>query len=95
MPPAVESREPWSLLLLARFPGTGGASPPGGFGAPPSIGIGGAPPTGGPDEEEDLLTTGAERSLVTAFLRALPLEMSDRRAFYCQLVSLIISMAAI
>lgn len=68
----MDDAPPSSLLLLARFPGTGGASPPGGFGAPPIPGTGGAPPTGGPEESEPLATMGAERSLVTAFLRALP-----------------------
>lgn len=64
---------PWSLLLLARFPGTDGARP-GTGGAPPIFGTGGAPPTAGAAEELDSLPTcGAERSLVTAFLRALPL----------------------
>lgn len=67
-----DATDPSSLLLLARFPGTGGASPPGGFGAPPRPGMGGAPPTGGPEEFGVLPTIGAERSLVTAFLRALP-----------------------
>lgn len=68
---------PWSLLLLARFPGTGGASPPG-LAIP---GTGGAPPRGdGPDPPEDLATIGAERSLVTVFFRALPLLMSARSA---------------
>lgn len=81
------SLDPWSLLLLARFPGTGGARPPGGFGAPPKLGMGGAPPTGGPDEEDDLSTMGAERSLVTAFFKALPLLISDKRAFYVDVVS--------
>lgn len=82
-----------SLSLLALlFPGTGGARPPGGVGAPrpmppippipmPSPGTGGAPPTGGPPPPPDgLLTIGADRSLVTAFLRARPLVMSPRRA---------------
>lgn len=70
---------PWSLLLLARLPGAGGASPPGGLGAEP--GTGGAPPTGGPPPPEGVPTAGAERSFVTVFLRALPLPMSDSRAF--------------
>lgn len=65
---------PWSLLLLALFPGTGGARPPGGFGAPPIPGTGGAPPTGGPEDEDDELPTwGADRSFVTAFFKAFPL----------------------
>jgi hypothetical protein len=81
-PPLAEAwPAPWSLLLRALLPGTGGARPPGGFGAPPMPGIGGAPPTGGPDEDEDAeATCGAERSFVTAFLRARPLWMSERRA---------------
>lgn len=36
----------------------------------------------GPDEEDVLPTTGAERSLVTVFLRDLPLLMSASRAFW-------------
>ena len=80
MPEAVVWLDPWSLLLLALFPGTGGASPPGGLGAPPIPGTGGAPPTGGPDDEDVLPTWGADRSLVTAFLKALPLWISERRA---------------
>lgn len=62
----------WSLLLRALFPpfGTGGASPPDGFDIP---GIGGAPPNGAdPDPPETFPTIGADRSFVTAFLRALP-----------------------
>lgn len=77
------SRPLWSLLLLARFPGTGGARPPGGLGAPPKPGTGGAPPRGGPPEEpppEEPPTIGADLSFVTAFLRALPFVMSERRA---------------
>jgi hypothetical protein len=35
----------------------------------------------GPDEDDDLAIAGAERSLVTAFLRALPLLMSASSAF--------------
>lgn len=63
-PPAGAPPElsPVSLLLLARLPpGTGGASPPGGFGAMP--GTGGAP-IGGPEgPSRTLPTCGAERSL--------------------------------
>ncbi len=71
--PAEATPVPWSLLLLARFPGTGGARP----------GTGGAPPTAGPDDDvPPPATAGAERSFVTAFLRALPLPMSARRAPY-------------
>lgn len=73
MPDGPVLPDPWSLLLLALFPGTGGAKPPG---------TGGAPPTGGPDEEDDFSIDGAERSFVTAFFRALPFVMSDNRAFY-------------
>lgn len=36
---------------------------------------------GGPDDEVALPTMGAERSLVTAFLRALPLWISESKAF--------------
>ena len=68
--------DPWSLLLLAR-PGVGGARPPG---------MGGASPTGGPPDDDDSLpTSGAERSLVTAFFRDLPFWISERRAFYVHL----------
>lgn len=76
---SIPAPEACSLSLRARLPGTGGA-PPGGFGAPPMTGIGGAPPTGGPDDEDDLPTTGADRSFVTAFFSALPLWISDRSA---------------
>jgi hypothetical protein len=73
--------EPVSLLLLIRFPGTGGASPPGAFGMPPKPGTGGAPPTGGPDEDDALPSmAGADLSLVTAFFKALPFEISESRA---------------
>lgn len=71
-------RLPWSLLLLALFPGTGGARPPGGLAIP---GTGGAPPTGaGPEPPDTFPTIGADRSFVTAFLRAFPLLISARRA---------------
>lgn len=83
MPAPELSRPLWSLLLLARFPGAGGASPPGGLGMPPIPipGTGGAPPIGGPAELfADLPTIGAERSFVTAFRSALPLPISPRRA---------------
>lgn len=73
----------WSLLLLALFPGTGGARPPGGLGAPPSPGTGGAPPIGGPPPPpDDFPTMGADLSFVTVFLSALPLVISERRAPY-------------
>lgn len=49
-------------------PGTGGAEP--------RPGTGGAPPTGGPPPPGALATTGADRSFVTAFFRALPFAMS-------------------
>lgn len=80
----VPSLLPWSLLLLALFPGIGGARPPGGLGMPPKPGIGGAPPIGGPAAPPPVVlpTAGAERSLVTVFFRALPLLMSWRRAPY-------------
>lgn len=72
------SRLPWSLLLLALLPGTGGARPPGAFGRP---GTGGAPPSGdGPGPPDTFPTTGADRSLVTVFFNALPLDISERRA---------------
>lgn len=75
------SREVWSLLLLALFPGTGGARLPGALGIPP--GIGGAPPNGeGPGPFEVFPTWGADRSFVTVFLSALPFEMSERSAPY-------------
>ena len=83
MPEAVVWFDPWSLLLRALLPGTGGARPPGGLGAPPIPaipGTGGAPPTGGPDDEDPLPTTGADRSFVTAFFKAFPLWMSERSA---------------
>lgn len=71
-------RLPWSLLLLALFPGTGGARPAGGRAIP---GTGGAPPTGaGAAPPEALATIGADRSFVTAFFNALPLLMSESRA---------------
>jgi hypothetical protein len=72
-------RSLWSLLLLARSPGTGGASPPGVFGRP---GMGGAPrPDGpGPPTDDTLPICGAERSFVTVFFSAFPLWISARRA---------------
>ena len=70
----------WSLLLRALFPGTGGASPPGGLGAP---GTGGAPPNGdGPDPPDVFPIIGADRSFVTAFLSDFPFVISLRRAPY-------------
>lgn len=72
----------WSLLLRALFPapGTGGASPPGGFDIP---GTAGAPANGdGPDGPELPLITGADLSFVTAFLSCLPFVISVRRAPY-------------
>lgn len=72
------SRVPWSLLLLALLPGTGGARPPDDFAMP---GTGGAPPSGdGPGPPETFPTTGADRSFVTVFFKALPLLISARRA---------------
>ena len=73
---------PESLLLLARFgadaSGNGGARPAGGF---PRPGMGGAPPTDGPPEGPELLSnSGAERSLVTAFLSFAPFVISPSRA---------------
>lgn len=76
----VDSERPW---LLPRLPGTGGARPPGGLGAPPIIpGTGGAPPMGGPPPPppDELAMMGAERSFVTAFFSALPLVMSESSA---------------
>jgi hypothetical protein len=72
---------PTSLLLRARFapcPGTGGASPLGGFFIP---GTGGAAPRGGPDD----LTPpppicGADLSFVTVFLNFVPFEISESKA---------------
>lgn len=79
----MESRAPptWSLLLRALFPGTGGARP-GGAGALARPGIGGAPPMGGPPPPPPDVapTMGADRSFVTAFLRALPFVISPRSA---------------
>lgn len=44
-------------------------------------GTGGAPPTGeGPAPPETLVTIGADRSFVTAFFKAFPLLISERRA---------------
>ena len=73
-----------SLLLLARFPGTGGARPEGGAGAFPMPGTGGAPPTGGPPPPlETLPTCGAERSFTwPTFLNPVPLRMSPSSAPY-------------
>lgn len=81
----VDVLSPWSLLLLARRPGGGGARPPGAFGIP---GIGGAPSAdgAGPPDDPALTTTGAERSFVVAFLSALPLWISARSA-PCECVS--------
>lgn len=71
-------RSLWSLLLLARRPGAGGARLLGALGAP---GTGGAPPRGdGPEPPAALLTMGAERSFVTAFLSAFPLPISESNA---------------
>lgn len=78
MPAAGASGLLWSLFARARFPGTGGASADGAFAMP---GIGGAPATGaGPPPPDALLTMGADRSFVTAFLRGLPLVISVRSA---------------
>ena len=64
----------WSLLLRARFAGTGGASPPGGRGAPAN---------GDEADSPDVFPmTGADRSFVTAFLSCFPFVMSVRRAPY-------------
>ena len=73
---------PVSLLLLARLaadaPGTGGARPAGGLPRPGTVG---ALLMGGPAEEPDPLSnSGAERSLVTAFLSLAPFVMSPSRA---------------
>lgn len=71
----------WSLLLLALFPGTGGARPPGGAGALPRPGTGGAPPMGGPPPPPETFPTwGADRSFVTVFFNALPFDMSLNKA---------------
>jgi hypothetical protein len=74
---------PVSLLLLARFPGTGGASPPGGAGgALPIPGTDGATPIGGAaGPSETLPTIGADRSLtIVTFFSLAPLVMSPRSA---------------
>lgn len=75
-----------SLLLrnrLAAGPeGTGGASPLGGGLAP---GTGGALAMGGAAElPPDVPTTGADRSLVTAFFNLAPLWISERSAPYSE-----------
>lgn len=75
-----------SLLLRRRLAagpeGTGGASPLGGC-LPP--GTGGALPIEGADETPpEFPTTGADRSLVTAFLSLVPLWISERSAFYLE-----------
>jgi hypothetical protein len=72
---------PASLLLRNLFAeGIGGANPPGALGMP---GTGGAPPIGGPPDLFSFPTTGADRSLVTAFLNlGAPLLISAKRAFY-------------
>jgi len=69
---------PVSLLLRDLFapPGTGGASPLGGFAIP---GTGGAPTTG-PPPPAFLSTMGAERSFVTVLFRRAPLVMSVNNA---------------
>lgn len=69
----------WSLLLLALFPGTGGARELFALGMP---GTGGAPPNGdgpGPPLEEPA-TIGADLSFVTVFLRDFPFVISDKSA---------------
>lgn len=73
---------PVSLLLLALFPGTGGASPPGGAGGLPMPGIGGAPPIGGALGLSDTFpTTGADRSLTTVtFFSFVPFAISPSSA---------------
>ena len=82
IPDALLSPFPWSLLLRARFPGIGGASPPGALEIP---GTAGAPFDGGgldPPETTPPPTIGADLSFVTAFLRAFPLVISWRSAPY-------------
>ena len=69
-PPPID---PWSLLLRARLAAgaVGGLKP----------GTGGAPPTGGAAEEEgDLSSIGADRSLTWTFLSRAPDCMSPRSA---------------
>lgn len=88
IPAALLSAFPWSLLLRARFPGIGGASPPGALDIP---GTAGAPLDGddlGPPETTPPPTIGADLSFVTAFLRAFPLVISWRRA-PCAKVSIV------
>lgn len=81
IPASLAPSPPVSLLLRARFPGTGGARP-GGAGAFPMPGIGGAPPIGGPLGPSDTFPTcGADRSLIcVTFFSLAPLLMSDRSA---------------
>lgn len=62
-------------------PGTGGAKPPGGAAGLDMPGTGGAPPIGGPPPPpETFPTMGADRSFVTAFLKAFPFVISPSKA---------------
>lgn len=73
-PPPPAPSPPVSLLLLARFPGTGGARPEGGAGALPIPGTGGAPPMGGPLGPSDTFPIcGADRSFTVTFFNLAPL----------------------
>lgn len=79
--PAGSPPPPVSLLLLTRL-----ASPAGGGEARLldkfKTGTGGAPPMTGP-VSGFLSIIGADRSFVTAFLRRVPLVISDSKAPYC------------
>lgn len=81
-PPSLAPSPPVSLLLLARFPGAGGARPEGGAGALPIPGTGGAPPMGGPPPPSTgLPTCGADRSFTWAtFFSRAPPRMSPNSA---------------
>jgi hypothetical protein len=75
------SPPPVSLLLRARFPPPGGASP-GGAGGLPMPGTGGAPDIAGAAGPSDIFPTiGDDRSLIcVTFLSLAPLPMSDSSA---------------
>lgn len=69
-----------SLLLRTRPPGTGGARPLGGFGAP-AFGTGGAPTAVRAGPSDTFPTCGADRSLTAAtFLSLVPCSIDERSA---------------